>query len=287
MKRPIKRVRREKHVLHLAVKKNKPRDPLIWQKVGLGVTITSLCGFLLVGLGFAAQTAVKRIFVENEVFRIATIEVENPEGALSRSEILTAAGVLPGQSLMAIDLAATRERIEGLPAVAGVVVERRLPSTLKITVTERQPVARLLPVASSGARLAQSIYYIDANAHVIKPKPGETLKPLPVITGVPSDAVIEGQRIERSEVVSAINFLRLADYSMIRSELDLNQIQVERKGYLIVRTRNKGSIRFRTDHLSEQMQRLEVILSDAQNRQLVVRSIDLTPERNVPVTYFR
>ncbi len=287
MKRPLRKPRKERHVLHLAAKKQRPRDPLFWQKIGLGFASFSLCGFLLAGLAFATQSAYRHLVLENPNFAIARIEIETSGSTLARQDILHAAAVLPGQSLMAVDLDATRARIEALPAVASVRVERRLPSTLCIRVEERQPVARLLPTSRAGARLAQSIYYLDTNGFVIKPKPGEQLKPLPVITGVASDSVVEGARIEIPEVDSALRFLGLSEYSIIRAELDLNRISVEQKGYLVVWTRNRGSIRFRTDHLSEQIQRLEVILADAKNRRLVVRSVDLSPERNVPVTYFQ
>ncbi|MFQ3669896.1 MAG: FtsQ-type POTRA domain-containing protein [Verrucomicrobiia bacterium] len=287
MKRTLRKPRKERHVLHLAAKKQRPRDPLLWQKLGLGFASLSLCAFLLIGLVFAAQTGYQKLVLDNPTFAIAQIDIETSSGSLPRQDILNAAAVLPGQSLMAVDLNAVRQRVEALPAVASVRVQRRLPATLRIYVEERQPVARLLPTSRAGARLAQAIYYLDANGFVIKPKPGEQLKPLPVITGVPSDSVIEGTRLELPEVDSALRFLGLSEYSVIRAELDLNRISVDHKGYLIVWTRNRGSIRFRTDHLSEQIQRLEVILADAKNRRLVVRSVDLSPERNVPVTYFQ
>ncbi|GAB4250249.1 MAG: hypothetical protein OHK005_17200 [Candidatus Methylacidiphilales bacterium] len=287
MKRPLRKPRKERHVLHLAAKKQRSRDPLLWQKISLGFACLSLCGFLLAGLAFATQAAYRHLVLDNPTFAIAQIEIESSGGSLARQDILNAAAVLPGQSLMAVNLDTIRNRIEALPAVASVKVERRLPSTLRIVVEERQPVARLFPTSRAGARLAQSIYYLDAKGFVIKPKPGEQLKPLPIITGVPSDAVVEGTRLEMAEVESALRFLSLSEYSMIRAELDLNRISVEQKGYLVVWTRNRGSIRFRTDHLSEQIQRLEVILADARNRRLVVRSVDLSPERNVPVTYFQ
>lgn len=287
MKRTFRKPRRERHVLHLAAKKTRTRDPLFWQKAGLTLASLSLCGFLLVGLGFAARAGYEHWVLRNPAFALAQIEIELPSGSLARQEILNAAAVEPGQSLPAINLDEVRARIEALPSVAAVQVERRLPQTLRIRVEERQPVARLLPTSRVGARLAQAIYYLDAAGFVIKPKPGEQLKPLPVITGVPSDAVVEGQRLDLPEVESALRFLGLSEYSLIRAELDLNRISVEQKGYLVVWTRNRGSIRFRTDHLSEQIQRLEVILNDAKNRRLVVRSVDLSPERNVPVTYFQ
>jgi len=282
-----KRRGRERHILNLAVQQKSAKDHRkIFQKVGAG--LIGICILLLVCLAahMATQAALQKLFYESETFAIKKIEVQIPDGSLTRDEILRAAQIQPGTGLMGLDLEQVRIRIENIPSVASARLQRELPSTLRISVDERQPIARLAPVSRSGARLGQAVYYIDQNGYVIKPKPGERLKPLPIITGVDSEYVIEGIKLDRPEVISALSLLRLADYSVIKNDLDLTQIEVQKKGYLIIRTQNKGSIRFRTDFLSQQIQRLEHILDKAREDQHVVRTVDLSPERNVPVTYF-
>ena len=59
----------------------------------------------------------------------------------STSAILAALDVRPGDSLLGIDLQASRQRLEAIDWVASATVERRLPDTLYVTLSERRAVA--------------------------------------------------------------------------------------------------------------------------------------------------
>ncbi|MDX6767682.1 MAG: FtsQ-type POTRA domain-containing protein [Candidatus Methylacidiphilales bacterium] len=250
--------------------------------VGIGVVVL---GVIALGTHFATRSILHHAFFRNDDFQIKNIEIK-VTGGVSRSEVIEWAGVRMGSNLMILKLPDVRERLQRMPYIASVVIERRLPSTLRIEVVERQPMAKLLPYSSAGHQLAQSVYYVDGQGYVMRPKAGERLKPLPVIKGVAHEYIREGERTERAELLGALNLLRLADYTTLKSELDLTEIEVQSRGYLILRTRDQGMICFRTDYLQEQIQRLRVILDHARENNLFVRTVDLTPERNVPVTYF-
>jgi hypothetical protein len=276
--------RKNRHVL-LAEVKQKTQSKVLrghatTVAIGIGVTVA-----LLVGVHFASQGVLNHAFYRNEDFALKTIDVQ-VTGNVSRSEILEWAAVEPGMNLMHLNLVDVRKRLARMPYIASVSVQRQLPATLRIIVEERQPVARLVPFSASGNQLAQSVYYIDDKGFVMKPKPGERIKPLPTIKGVAHEYIREGERTDRAELLSALNLLRAAEYSALKSELDLTELEVQARGYLILRTRDQGRIVFRTDYLQEQMQRLRVVLEYAREKQLFVRTVDLTPERNVPVTFF-
>jgi len=66
---------------------------------------------------------------------------------LSPGDVLVAARVPIGRSMLRLDPGQIRSRVAALPAVAAVTVDRDWPHRLVITVTERRPVA---VVASSG-----------------------------------------------------------------------------------------------------------------------------------------
>lgn len=250
---------------------------------------TGCCAAALIALGLlvhvGTRSFLEHAFYRNPDFAIRTIEVEIT-GNVARSEILEWSGVQPGMNLMQLNLADVRSRLRRMPSIAEVVVERELPSTLRITVEERQPVARLVPYSTAGNQLALATYYVDERGYVIKPKAGERIKPLPVIRGIPHEHIREGERTERAELISALNLLRAADYSALKGELDLTEIEIQGRGCLRIRTRDQGLIIFRADYMQEQIQRLRVILDYARDQQKFVRTVDLTPERNVPVTFF-
>ena len=71
------------------------------------------------------------------------VDIEGVSGAttLSKAQIRKAASVPTGGPLLRADLAAIRRRIAALAAVRTVDVSREWPSTIRIDVTERTPVA--------------------------------------------------------------------------------------------------------------------------------------------------
>jgi cell division septal protein FtsQ len=264
----------------------KVRPSVLYRRAGLA--FAGLCLLVLFSLAahLATQKLMHVVFYESGVFSLQNIDVRTKQGVVSKSEVVRWTGLETGVSILEVNLDSVRRRLEKMPNVASVTVERSFPSTILISIEERQPIARIMPVSPQGNKLAQGVYYVDGDGFVMKPKEGERLRPLPMITGVSVDEVADGSRTDRPEVLSALELIKLSEYSAVRSDLDLNQLEVQRRGYLLVRTQNEGLIRFRTDVLPQQMQRLEVILGYAREHGRVVRTADLTPERNVPVTFF-
>ncbi len=70
----------------------------------------------------------------NEVYVIGRHETP-------RAELLQVLGVRRGAPILAFDIRAARERVLALPWVRSVAVERRLPDTVVVRITERRPLA--------------------------------------------------------------------------------------------------------------------------------------------------
>jgi cell division protein FtsQ len=73
-------------------------------------------------------------------FKLVDVTVEGRD-YVERSAILGALNVKAGDSLLGIDLQASRQRLEAIDWVASATVERRLPDTLYVILTERRAVA--------------------------------------------------------------------------------------------------------------------------------------------------
>ena len=73
-------------------------------------------------------------------FKLVDVTVEGRD-YVERSAILGALGVKAGDSLLGIDLQASRQRLESIDWVASATVERRLPDTLYVVLVERRAVA--------------------------------------------------------------------------------------------------------------------------------------------------
>ncbi|MGF1678576.1 MAG: cell division protein FtsQ/DivIB [Candidatus Methylacidiphilales bacterium] len=270
-------------VLHVAVQNKrqtqKTRRLAWWLGCGaLAMLATGLMAHYLTGQMF------RHVLYENNDFALQEVHIHN-SGTINRAEILAWAGIERGQNVFTISLQQVKQRLEAMPYIAGVKVERSLPGTIRIHITERMPVAKLIPYSPSGNLLAQSVYYVDGAGYVMKPKEGERLKPLPEITGLSSDEFRVGEVVENREVLFILNLVKASSYYGLQHALDLRRIDVQPRGVVALRTRYGGHVRMRSDNLEEQARRLQVIFSFGQRNHKVIRTVDLTPSRNVPVTF--
>ncbi len=91
--------------------------------------------------------------------------------------ILDAIGLERGAPLLTLDLAAARERLEALPWVATAAVERRLPDTLYVRLTERRPMAiwqndrRFVVIDRDGRPLADALELASRGSRIIDTLP--------------------------------------------------------------------------------------------------------------------
>jgi len=72
--------------------------------------------------------------------RIATVSLSG-QRQVSREEIFAAAGVTDHSSLLFLDVADARAKLEAIPWIAEATVRKLYPDRLQITVTEREPFA--------------------------------------------------------------------------------------------------------------------------------------------------
>lgn len=95
----------------------------------------------------------------------------------SRSEVVAAGGLGGRRAMTAVDVAAVARRVEALPWVRRARAERRWPSTVVVTVTEREPAAAA-PAPPGWAA-------VDATGRVLEIGP-ERPAGLPALAAVPA-----------------------------------------------------------------------------------------------------
>ena len=128
----------------------------------------------------------------NPDFAIQQVQVHT-DGIIAPEQLRRWSGVKPGQNLIRLDLAGVKRNLEMVSAIDTVSVERVLPNTLKIRVTERVPVAQVNVARADGAEgIAISVYQLDAGGMVMQPLDprictvplAQMTSKLPVITGM-------------------------------------------------------------------------------------------------------
>ncbi|PZU02414.1 MAG: cell division protein FtsQ [Gordonia sp. (in: high G+C Gram-positive bacteria)] len=148
---------------------------------------------------------------------VRTIEVTG-NSIVQSPEIVAAAALSKGEPLMQVDTAAAAQRVSMIPRVATVRVKREYPSTITVSVVERQPVVY---TERDGKRyLMDKLGFEFAQqdpppglAELVTSNPGSgdpsTRAALSVMTGVPAYVA---DQVARIEVTSPVNIvLQLKD----------------------------------------------------------------------------
>src|SRR2546423_10654158 len=135
--------------------------------MGLGVLFAVVFGVYL--LWRTGGWALDHFFYENKTFAVTEIHVQT-DGIIAEDQLRRWAGVQPGQNLLALDLARVKRDLELIPFIQTVSVERILPHTLRLGVSEREAIAqftvpRLRPVAG----IDTLVLHLDPEGWVMPP----------------------------------------------------------------------------------------------------------------------
>lgn len=112
----------------------------------------------LVWLVAIAVVVIPPAMIRSEAFTVEDIAVVGHDH-IDPDEILIAAGVQPGDNLLAIELARVADDVRALEWIEGVQLRRRYPNRLSISVTEREPVLLLAD---------QGLWFVDNSGEVFK-----------------------------------------------------------------------------------------------------------------------
>ena len=121
---------------------------------------------------------------------------------LSETDIIVLANVAIGSSLYEVDLMEVRRRVRAHPYVRDAVVSHDLPSTIKITIQERVPVAIL-----GGPEL----FSLTGEGYVLPSMNSPVVFDLPVLTGLSQLGPIRaGMRCETENLKAALRIFKEA-----------------------------------------------------------------------------
>lgn len=247
--------------------------------LGLGVVAFILAiGFLL------GRWALDVFLYQNPRYALTQVEVEL-QGRLRRDQILRWADIPAEANVLALNLRSIQKRLESQSSIQTAEVLRELPNRLVIRVTERRPLARIV-MQKLLVEEEEFYYTIDEEGLIMRLRPGEDFRHLPEIRGVDSDKIVVGERIESSEVYSALYLLSLMERMLARSHFRLVSLDVTKAEVLEVNLEEGGRVKFSasSNQLKLQLERFEKILNYCEEVNRKLLQADLTVNRNVPVT---
>lgn len=248
----------------------------------------SLILALLGGIGWGGWLGFREAFYKNPEFQLKTILLnENP--ILDEAELGKIVGINPPPNIFEIDLARLETQLMSLPGVASVTVDRQVPGTLAVSLISRTPrawihcpEAGLTEVRRTGAMLVDQ----DRTAYPCPLKQLDSAMRLPAIQLpvselFPIHAGLKLQHPELSHCFWLLDAVAKADEQSIQWIDTIRQVN---EWSLQLTTHQGTEATFGLGDHARQIQNFRAAMNHATDRGYTIKTINLLPERNVPIT---
>jgi cell division protein FtsQ len=258
------------------------------------VPVVTVFGLYL--LWRVGEWTLDRLVYENADFAIQRVDVQT-DGVIAPDQLRNWSGVKLGANLIALDLAAVKRNLELEPVIDFVSVERVLPRTLKIRVTERKPIAQVnMPRVNGANGVVIFVFQLDAAGVVMQPlDPRSCVIPLsqmkdaglPLITGLNDFQLQLGHCVALPQAQAALQLISAFGRSPMAGLVDLRRIDVSEPGVIVLTTGQGGEITFGLQNLEQQLRRWREIYDLGWRNNKAIASADLAVANNVPVRWMQ
>ncbi len=256
-------------------------------KLGIFAAIVAAFGFIL-HLGY------QKIFIENQEFALREIPVTTPKGHepqfMTIGRIIETTGIDTEASIFAFDIDDVEESLANLPELSGASVTRRLPDILKVEITERVPVAWLAcPSLGVEERSVEKGLLVDASGFAFRcaTQPlADFAAELPVVFAaeLPAGAIVSGEKIDHEGLSFALELAQNADAHLSGDDLP-SWVMVKDEITLEMMTIGGVLSTFSYFDQKHQLVKFKKLTDHARQRGRELATINLIPNRYVPVTY--
>jgi len=227
-----------------------------------------LSGAALLFIGWrGVDWAVKEFVTENPAFVTKTIDLQT-DGVLTTEALRRWAGVHIGENLMRFDLTRIKRELELVPLIQSVAVERALPDTLRIRVTERVPMAQV-PVLRprAGGGYTPVLHLLDASGHVMLP-PDRTMVADP-----------KSLQLDWLTELRGVN-----DVDLRRA--DIRRVDVSTPEILVATTSTGSEITFAAHRdFDTQLRRWRAVQDVATQQGKAIATLDVSISQNLPARW--
>jgi cell division septal protein FtsQ len=257
------------------------------RKGAVFLIVAAVLGMIAFSAYRLTQFSTRKFFQENPNFAIRDIHVQT-DGHLPREQVVKYTGIHLGQNVFSVDLQEVKRDLELEPLIESAEVRRELPGRIWINVTERVPLAQICVQPFGSERKSQPdpiTFYADRHGVVMPAFKLQSPKPLPALTGVRVSDLRVGKPLQSPQVLAALQLLKELELSTVGARLEPERVDLSRADVLVVVTRKGETISFDPEKISIGLRRLGVIMADAQRSQMDLRTVDLTVQQHIPVTF--
>jgi len=279
------------HVLDVKLRSSKVRAARTrFAAIGFGVVFGLLFGLFLIWR--TGQWTLNKLVYENDAFSIEHIEVQT-DGLIAGEQLRRWAGVKTQQNLLALDLGRVKRDLELVPMVQTASIERLLPHTLRLHISEREPIAQIkVAHLRAGGGFEIAAWQLDAEGYVMPPLeagqrtgPVSPVEQLPTITGLSAMEVQPGRRVDVPQLQAALKLVIAFDHSPMAEVAELRRIDVSASDVLLVTSSQGAAVTLGLDNLDEQLRRWRAIYDLGQKMSKLVATLDLAITDNIPATW--
>jgi cell division septal protein FtsQ len=256
-----------------------------------GVVFGTVFGLYLIWR--TGELALDKFVYENPDFAIQSIDVQT-DGVITTDQLRRWSGVQLGQNLIALDLAAVKRNLALVSKLDSISVERILPQTLKIRVTERTPIAQIdVPCPDPVGGLDFSVFQLDAHGNVLQPVDYSqcTIPIMQLNTGLPGIVwtniceLVPGHRLASPQLQAALKLIIAYRHSPMFGLADLHRIDVCEPGVIIATTAQGSEITFGLQSLDQQLRRWRQIYDWGFRQGKNIATLDLSLDNDIPVNW--
>jgi len=291
-RKPVNRRLGRVHVLDVKLRSDQVRrSRMRWGGLAVGGLLGTAFGLFV--LWHAGDWALNQMVYQNPAFVIREFQVQT-DGVIAAAQLRAWANVKPGANLLALDLARVRSDLERIPFIATVSVERILPRTLRLRVTEREAVAQIKVAQTRvGGGVDVRVFQLDLDGFVMPPMDprlratGKVLTDdaLPVLTGLNLTTLPPGRRLESAQVAAGLRLISEFASSPMAGRVDLRQIDLSAPDVLIVTTGQGSEVTFGLQDLDRQLRRWRGIHDECQRLKRNIVSLGLDVPNNIPLRW--
>ena len=243
----------------------KQRKPINWRPMlALGSKLTAgaaLCAGITGG-GYALY----RVVSATTFLPLETIEV-SPLTRLSKSDLIALAGVQTGESMLSLRLKDIAEQVSKNPWIKEVHIRRLFPSTLSISVAERQPRA----VVNIGC-----LYYLDNQGKLFKALSEGDRLDFPLVTGVSEQDLTQDPDGSQQAFLGALKLIDELKAGAVFNLADVSEIHYDKGyGYTLFTMQGGVPVKIGNGEFGEKLARLSRIYPDLKRQMLGLDYVDL------------
>jgi cell division protein FtsQ len=257
------------------------REPLTWRVKQILVRAARAAGvFATILFLLYVGSIVYEELLTSPYLEIKTIEVEGTV-RVTKQKLIELSGIERGQNILSVGLNEAQDMVKNHPFVKEAEIKRRLPETVNMVITEREPAALVM---------VDELYVMDKNGELFKRYSVEDGLDLPVITGM-GKRITEGEgefqsAIEpgfRTKLLTLIGVL--TEGEKFRLE-DISEIRVDPTYGFSLYTLDEGvRVEMGKEGFTGKVLKLNKVLQARGGRLTGIESIDLTSERGVVVRF--